>query len=202
MCVGNKGPHAHLEIGWERILDVDEDTGVVFPDLVYEHGTVALYKRHCAMLRDRKRDVFQDSADKIASYDRALAERATVHDRAAKVGEAAVCDDDEIGKIRLLMVLAGPARAHTEHAARERALDQVRHRRLEEVDAWRDPGTGTEVLDKAAVVEGAAISVGGVRYVYGLFCVKDGVAVYGDCIDAIEARTEAEGAQRSDAAWL
>jgi hypothetical protein len=143
------------------------------------------------MLGDRKRDVFQHGPDKIAVHHRALAERATVHDRAAKVGEAAVGNDNKVGEKRDLVVRAVPARAHPKHATRERAFDQVRHRHLEDVDARRGPGARAEVLDEAAMVKGAALGAGGVRYVDGLSSVQNGVAVYGYCIDAVEARAEA-----------
>jgi len=146
------------------------------------------------MLGDRKRDVFQHGPDKIAAHHRALAERATVHERAAKVGEAAIGDDNKVGEKRDFVVRAVPACAHSEHATRERALDQVRHRHLEEIDVRRGPGARAEVLDEAAVVKGAALGAGRVRYVYGLSGVQNGVAVYGYCVDAVEARAEAERA--------
>lgn len=155
---------------------------------------MALHKRHRAMLGDRKHDVFQHGPDKIAAHHRALAERAIVHDDAAKVGEAAIGNDDKVGEKRDFVVRAVPARAHAKHATRERALDQVRHRHLEDVDARRGPGARAQVLDEAAVVKGAALGAGGIRYVYGLSGVQNGVAVYGYCVDAVEARAEAEGA--------
>jgi hypothetical protein len=75
------------------------------------------------MLRDRKRDVFQHGPNKIAAHHRALVERATVHNRAAKVGEAAIGNDNKVGEKRDFVVRAVPARPHAEHATRERTLD-------------------------------------------------------------------------------
>ncbi|SRR6266851_162694 len=129
---------------------------------------MTLYKCHRTVLRDRERDVLQHSTNKIAADHCALVKYATVHDRATKVGEAAIGNDDEVGEKCLLGLRAVPASLHAEHAPRERTLDQVRHRRLEEVDARRGSGVCAEVLDEAAVVEGAAFGVGGVRDVHGL----------------------------------
>ena len=129
---------------------------------------MTLYKCHRTVLRDRERDVLQHSTDKIAAHNCALAERVTVHDHATKVGEAAIGNDDQVGEKRLLHLRAFPASLHAEHAPRERTLDQVRHRRLEEVDARCSPGVRAEVLDEAAVVERAAFGTGGVRDVHGL----------------------------------
>ncbi|KAN0103964.1 hypothetical protein V8E52_011460 [Russula decolorans] len=49
---------AHLEIGWEWILDVYEDAGIVFGNLVKEHGTMTLHKYNGAMFRNRERNIF------------------------------------------------------------------------------------------------------------------------------------------------
>jgi hypothetical protein len=163
---------------------------------------MTLYECHSAMLRDRKRDVFQNGSKKIAAHDRALLERVAVHDGAAKIGEAAIGDDDEVGKKRLLVLCAGPARAHAQHPARQGALDQVCHRCLEHVDARRGLGACAEVLDEATVVEGAAFGAARVWDVYGLSGVEDCVTVDGDRVDAFEARAEAERAQRGDATRL
>ncbi len=154
------------------------------------------------MLRDRKRDVFQNGSDEIAAHDGAFPERVAVHDRATKIGEAAIGDDDEVGEKHLLVLCAGPARTHTQHPARQGALDQIRHRRLEQVDARRGLGACAEVLDEATVVEGAAFGAAGIWDVHGLFGVEDRVTVDGDRVDAIEARAEAERAQRGNAARL
>lgn len=163
---------------------------------------MTLYECHSAMLRDRKRDVFQNGSDEIAAHDRAFRERVAVQDGATKIGEAAVGDDDEVGEEDLLVLRSGPARAHAQHSLRQRALDQIRHRRLEQVDARRDLGACAEVLDEATVVEGATFGSARIGDVHCPFGVEDRVTVDGDRVDAFEARAEAEGAQRGYAAWL
>ena len=129
---------------------------------------MTLYECHSTKLRDRERDILQHSTNKIAAHHCALAERATIHDRATKVGETPMGNDDEVGEKRLLGLRVVPTSLHAEHAPCERTLDQIRHRRHEEVDARRSPGVCAEVLDEAAVVEGAAFGAGGVRDVHGL----------------------------------
>jgi hypothetical protein len=57
---------------------------------IWDRNTVTLHEGHCVMLRDRKRGVLQHSDDRTAAHHCTLAERAAVHDRAAKVGEAAI----------------------------------------------------------------------------------------------------------------
>ena len=128
---------------------------------------MTFYERHSTML-DRKRDILQHSTNKIAAHHCALSERAAIHERATKVGETTVGDDNEGGEKRLLVLCAVSASLHAEHAPRERTLDQVRHRCLEEVDARCSPGVCVEVLDEAAVVERAAFGAGGVRDVHDL----------------------------------
>jgi hypothetical protein len=162
---------------------------------------VALDERDGAMLRDRERDVFEDSADKVAARD-GLALGAAAHDGAAEVGEAAVGNDDEISVERLLALGAVPARLDAEHAVGEWALDQVRDGPLEDVDARGGSGVRAELLDEAAVVEGAALGVVGVRDVHRVARIEDGVAVHGDGIDVVERRTEAQGTQSGNAAGL
>ena len=75
-----------------------------------------------------------------------------------KLGEAPTSDDNELGEKRLFVLCAGPAR--------QRALDQVCHRCLEHIDARRGLGACAEVLDEATVMEGAALSAGGVCNMY------------------------------------
>ena len=147
---------------------------------------MALYERHRAMLRDRERDVFQDGPDKVSAHDREFCERAIRHDRIAKVREAPVSNDDEASTERLLVLGAAPARAHADDAAGERALDQLRCSRLDEVDAWRGPRARAELLHEAAVVEGAAFCAIWVRDVHGRSCVQDCVAVHGDGVNAVQ----------------
>ena len=163
---------------------------------------MTLNECHSAMLRDRKRDVFQNGSKKIAAHDCALLKRIVVQDRTTKIGEAAIGDDDEVREKHLLVLCAGPARAHAQHPARQGTLDQICHRCLDKVDARGGLGACAEVLDEAAVVEGAAFGTARVWDVYGLSVVEDCVAVDGDRVDAFEARAEAERAQRGDAARL
>jgi hypothetical protein len=145
----------------------------VFPDLVYQHGTVALYQRNGAMLRDRKRDVLKNGPDEMAAQGGFAHLRvAATHDSAAKVGEAAVGDDDQVCVESLLDIrLAVAASLYANHTTGERALDQIRHRRLEDVDARRGLGTRAEVLHEPAMVERAAFGTAGVRYVHGVACI-------------------------------
>jgi len=131
-----------------------------------------------------------------------LTERTTRHDRAAKVGEATIGDDDEFGAKRLLLFRAIPTRAYPNHAARERAFDQIRYGCFDEVDAGGSFGVYAEVLHESAVVERAALGTGGVWDMYGLSGVEDCVAVYGDSIDVVETGAETERAQCCNAAWL
>ena len=162
---------------------------------------MALDERDGAMLRDREHDVFEDGADKVTAHD-GLALGAAAHNRAAEVGKAAVGNDDEVGVERLLALGAVPTRQDAEHAVGERALDQVRDGGFEDVDAGGEPGVRTELLDEAAVMEGASLGVVGVWYVHRLARVKDGVAVHGDGVDVVETRAEAQGAQSGNAAGL
>lgn len=45
---------------------------------------MTLYECHRAMLRDRKRDVFQNTPEEIAAHNCVLLERVTVHNHTAK----------------------------------------------------------------------------------------------------------------------
>ena len=147
---------------------------------------MTLHESHGTMLRYRKRNVFEHSPNKVASHYRALTEGATLHDRAAKVGEAAVGDNNEVGEKRFLLFLAFSARAHPNHAVRERAFDQICHRCFDNLDAGGSLGVCAEVLHEAAMVERTALSAGGVWYMHGFAGVEDCVAVHRDSIDVIK----------------
>ena len=161
---------------------------------------MALDEGDGAVLRDGERDVFEDGADKVAAHD-GLALGAAAHDRAAEVGEAAVGNDDEVSVERLL-VLGATAGLDAKHAMCERALDQVCNGSFEDVDARGGLGVGAELLDEAAMVEGAALGWGGIRNVHRLACVEDSVSVHRDGVDTVKTRAEAQGAQSRDAAGL
>ena len=78
-----------------------------------------------------------------------------------------------------LPFLAFPARAHPNHAPRERAFDQICRGCFDNVDAGGRLGVCTELLHEAAVVEGAASGAGGVWYKHGFSGIKDCIAVHG-----------------------
>ena len=84
-----------------------------------------------------------------------------------------------------LPFLAFPARAHPNHAPRERALDQICRGCFDNVDAGGSLGVCAEVLHKAATVKGTVLGAGGVWYKYDFLGVEECIAVHRDSIDVV-----------------
>ena len=84
-----------------------------------------------------------------------------------------------------LPFLAFPACVHPNHAARERAFDQIYRGCFDNVDAGGSLGVCAEVLHEAAMVEGTVLGAGGVWYKYDFLGVEECIAVHRDSIDVV-----------------
>lgn len=191
-----------LKVGRERRLHVDQHARVVFRDLVEENGAGVLDENNRAVFVDGEVRVFEYDTDKMALGFWLAAGGA--HDGGAEVGEAPVRDDGEVAKESFLLhrALLLTRRAHAQNAPGDRALDQLCHRRFDDLDALRDLRLLAQRLYESSVVEAASGVTVGVGNVDRLAIEHDRVAVTGDGVNALDARLETKFLERGEPAWL
>jgi hypothetical protein len=209
---------AHLEIGGNRMFDVNENARVVLGNLVHEDWTRAFDQGHGAMVRYRQDRVLQNCTDEVAF--RCRFDRRTQH-RGPEIGVAPVRYNDQARKKRLLFLLALQCSAHPNNlTSRGAVLDEICHRPLDNMHTWRPTcgrpkakrnkhSTGAshgrrapQIHYEAPMVEGSPLVSPGVRNLDDFACVAHAIALDLGCVDVFENRLEAEFFESENTAWL
>ena len=76
--------------------NVNEETSVVFANLIEKDGSMILDEDNSSVLGYREFGVFENKSNKVTLGYR-FAET-VAHDRCTEVGETAICDNDEVGE--------------------------------------------------------------------------------------------------------